>query len=340
MKRLVSKILLGIAAAGTLLVSPVEAYEMYDPCCSPCGQFYVDIEALYWNTNHHPIFANRRQNQLSSGSADTSGRRSEKYILPDYDWGVRGRIGYDTPCYFADISYLYYCSDDSQNQDRGDFDQMFAPGLGGQNANNENPFFVNTKAKFKYQNVDFRYGHYFCVSDCFKPFVYFNARWVRVDFDLDGHGILSGTTDGVYEYSQDSKFNGGGLGFGVGTHYSLWCNFGIGSHLGTMALIGETKNKFSVYNDGLSSDQKLIDTGTQSWCHVIPGLEFRIGLDYAFCWCSFNGEIEVGYEINQYFNILRYASINVMTGTNGRIPPIQEQDIGFAGPFFRLGLHF
>jgi len=339
MKHLFEKLTLCALLLSGLSLSAGECYDYCDPCCdyNPCcwdGNFYLTVEGLYWTVNHCPIGVARRSNQ---NSVDPEGLTAETYLYNEYDGGVRGRIGYEFCSFFTDVAYLYYSNKEKEDEELDGFNAMR---VAGGPPSDEDQSFISSKAKFRYQNVDVRLGYNLCQTNCFTPFVYVNARWVRVDFKNIVDAIDTDTTNPeLFHARQASRFNGGALGVGLGGHYTFCGNFGIGSTANFMALIGQTTFNYSKINESRSYNPFF--EKTYSWDHVTPSVEFRLGLDYSCCLFCFDVTVEIGYELDWYPNLLYYFSENEPApGASFRIPNLTCQDIGFSGPFFRLTAGF
>ncbi len=324
-------------SAGELLYAD---YGSCDPCCCPSCEIYLDIDALYWKTMHCPIFVARRSigNQASLGSPRP---RDDLYHMGEFDGGVRARLGYQQCNTFTDLSYLYFYSKDDESEDMDDFNRMrmaFLPGVN----NQSRVLNVASKAEFRYQNVDGRFGRFFCFSDCFNAFFYGNARWVKIDFKQSLEGTSEDIPSSPNSAKQDSHFNGAGLGLGTGARYRICGNFGLTATTGVMAIIGESnlKNFASTWDENSGLHDSFLDN-QETWCHILPAFDFRVGLEYACCWHCFDMRVEVGYELNYYNNILRYASENSFPSPgSAEIPVFSCQDIGFGGPYLNIQFTF
>ena len=332
-------------------IAHADYYDCCDPCYDECGTFYGTVEGLIWRTNHCPIFVASKQNK---NKGDNPGARDIVYLDEDYEGGVRVRFGYETCAYFADVSYLHFENTDKQKAERGDFDDMQPAGGGHFGSDQDRGLdFLESRVKFRYQNVDFRYGRFFCQESCLAPYLYAHARWLRVTFENEVAGGAiedDPQSNGVdqesisrYSLNQKSTFKGGALGLGLGAHYTFCGNFGIGTNLGFMALIGETDIQYTSTNEvGTTRGPNTVFISKDCWDHVTPGVEFRLGIDYScgLCGC-FQVDVEVGYELDWYSDLLYYYSANASaSGSSGRIPAFSCQDIGFAGPFVRLTVGF
>ncbi len=303
-------------------------------CCyeNSCGKFYFGADWLFWNANHSPIFVGKRFDSLSS--AEANGKRDESFFNRHEGDGFRLRLGYDTGCSFAEVSYLHFTSDKHKSIERDDFDFLYAPGGLFTNLNS-----LKAKSELDYNNLDFCFGRTFCASECLEPFFYANARWVSIHFEKREKGVIDQEAPNTFKNHEKSEFNGGALGLGIGGRYNLGCNFGLNGKAGTMAVIGTTKLEWSTRDDTKTHPHSSIKD--QKWNHVVPGFELALGLDYSKCFCNcYNLTVEFGYELQYYSEILRYGSSNLLSQGSSNLESWDAQDIGFSGPYFRLGLHF
>lgn len=331
--------------SNSVMAGYLSSYPVEGSCCNPCdnfcGNYYVEIEALYWKTMHDPIFVARRSSQ-TRGSDFVTNPKDELYHTGDWSWGVRGRLGYETCDWFADISYLYYASEDKRSEGLGGFNRLHIVGSPAF-AGNETETFVASKAKFHYQNIDGRWGHFFYNQCQSNIFLYGNARGVKIDYDQHSRGIPSTSTTFDDYFIQEAEFRGGGLGMGIGSHYRFCGNFGIGGNAGILAVMGNTRYNFRSFylQSSAPGTQETHLAKAENWWHMLPAFDFKVGIDYEFCWSCFNFGIEVGYELNYYANILRSHSENSMSlPSSERIPTLQQQDIGFGGPFVNVDISF
>lgn len=300
-------------------------------CCYP-REWYASVDALYWTVGHAPIFA-----AIKLDNNDNPNRQP-LYMKGTYDGGARARFGFRESNKFAHISYLNFYATENKFFVKGDEFTFMLPS-GGRAGTNSNVNFLDVGVKFRYQNVDLLYG--VPLPTCFHvlPFAYAHARWARIDYTYDADGELRFGFPGEssFRMKQQSGFQGGGLGLGLGGTYSFWKHFNLHSNVGVLALIGSTYFDYLSRDDG-AGDLATIFTKRDTWNHVIPGMDFQISLDYNFCLCRcFTVAVEIGYELDWYADILNYSSINLIPqGANGRIMPFSTQSLAFGGPFFRL----
>lgn len=328
--RLFSKasILVACVAFGILLNSNTEAFIGFDPCCNR-GMYYGEIELLYWQPSHDPIFDVQKQNATSPYQREIVYLEGE-----NYDPGFRVRLGYQFCDWLADVSYLYLHTSDVLDQERGTFEFMLP--LGGGAATNLD--FAEARERYWYQNADFRLGHKLYQRCSASAFTYVNVRWVDIDFKNRLEGTTTSGTE--YKFKQSSDFNGGAFGFGLGAHYTVCGSLGIGGHFGAMAVTGRTRYNFTSYEGGATLSDIYIPSRIK-WGHLLPAYDFRVSLDFTFgCGClRFTGEI--GYEANFYNSVLFYASENIIAHSGSdRVPVLTSQDLGFSGPFFSICTRF
>ncbi len=339
------KRLFGILALLALLTSSLSltAGEC-TPYCDQIRKNYIEIEALYWETRHEPIYVAKRFNP----SAAANGQVEEFDLEGTFNPGTRVRVGMRLCNTFADLSYLNFFSYDSLYADIGDFDQIAMPGDPGL-------FTPITAAKgsvtYLYQNVDGRFGHYFNLSKYLDGFLYGNARLVRVDF----HNIVRGTPlfpivnlpfiEDLFE--QKGGFNGGGFGFGGGASYEICGGLSLRGNIGVTALYGETqlrkyRTQFVFEPSPVFPRQSFVKNlpKPQRELHALAAYDFKIGLNYLHSFCKCELEAEVGYSLDHYPNILRYASDAANTISRNHFPLFTCQNLSFGGLYFKLATAF
>jgi len=116
----------------------------------------------------------------------------------------------------------------------------------------------------------------------------------------------------------------------MGASYPLWNGFGIVGWAALNAIVGESKTRVDLFDDG-------VVTGRLRWdrAYVIaPNLNGRLGFLYAYQCGRLSIQGEVGYEIDHYWNAIRSRPI-LPENTARRV-----QDLGFAGPYAGLSVHY
>lgn len=276
-------------------------------CCGIDGDLSVGVQALYWKPSHCAYEYAR----TAAGQGNPS-IISVSDIKADYDWGFRALAGYECGCFYSQVSYQWL-----QTDDQAVANQSEAIGLS--RANDQ----VRARLFYEYQNVDLRAGQYLHHSGGCHFGVFGNVRWV----DLKRNNRVDGfTANGSSSWTQKARFNGAGLGVGTSGNFCLWEGLNGFGEFNLMGIIGDRKTPTS---------QTIPDTGPivnirfRSNTCVIPAMDFRVGLDYKFCTCGTTIALEVGYEMNYYWNALEYESPTGVTTTGVR----ECFDVGFAGPY-------
>lgn len=296
---------MGIVAASQL--------SAFNDCCDwdwcECpGEWGVYAEALYWRPTHCPVPYAR--------NVVTDQPTKEYLVGGDYEWGFRVGVGYTNDCFLADLSYLRLRPTDTAKASPVSTIQ------GGESATS-----AETSLKTRYQNVDFRFGQYLMRRPGCDFYVYGNVRWVDIELDNRTKAL-----NNDHRHFQNSKFDGAGLGVGLGSHFEICGGFGVAGRFGFMGIIGDSELK----------EQREIGTSDASLKQpkrtmIVPGAEFRLGLTYAYecgCW---NIMGEVGYELNYYINPLRFSTTDE---TNNDLPLVTCENVGFGGLYLRLGVGF
>jgi Legionella pneumophila major outer membrane protein precursor len=319
-KRLIAILLL---SATTLL----SAAPGCDPCwttCGPCGDFDLGVDYLYWK----PAIC---EYKVAQKLFTDDNRLQIIGIKPDYDSGARVWLGYYKECTFARVSYLWLETTDNFTIERGRADAMFVPGGGILGFNRVRP-----SLRMQYQNVDVRLGQYLHRGRACTFGVYGNFRWIDLERRLR---IRALGDDPQARIEQKSEFDGGGLGVGMTGDFCIWNGFSGFGEFGALAVIGERRAPVWRANRPIDTDglQEMQEIEIPKVTCVIPALEFRAGVNYAWdCLCT-TVIFEVGYELNYYWNALRYADLPVVVRNSLSDGKLRCRDVGFAGPY--IGFH-
>ncbi len=309
-----------------------------------CCNYYGEIEALCWQTVHAPVFVARK---FLGGVANGTPRPREEYYLDGntYDPGVRVRAGAQYCSWFGDLSYLYFYSDERISEDRGSLNRMTMAGSPAFSPTNGKIVSVKSTGKYEYQNVDGRVGHLFYLGRCIDAFLYANARWIRVDFRNVTTGIpvdpLPADPSLQNFFKQGANFKGGGGGLGAGVSYNLCGNLSLRGNLGLMAIFGKSRllNFSTRFIDGTDISTNVL-LNPESHYQFVPAIDFKLSLSYTLCICNCPLDAELGYELDYYSEILRYASNTEVGSVRADSPPFDDQSIGFEGPYFRLTVRY
>ena len=292
------------------------------------GDIYGGVELLYWKATHCSI-------PFAVGEKNSNGftKVREFSIKGDYDWGVRGYLGYERCCYFGELSYLWLETENaSRRVHRGDFND----GLDLQSVGETD--FAHSRLRFRYQNVDLRFGEYLQKGKGCAFQMYGHLRWA--DIDMHNRSIGSDQEEAPQSYEQNSSFQGGGIGVGVSGSSCIWRKIGIGSRLSLLGLVGRVrldKQVKFIRGTGAGKDPQLISLTPSGRTTVVPVGEARLHLHYATtCRCT-TVRVELGYELDYYFKALRYSD---QDQNSGGLPLRTCFNVGFGGPYLGLRVGF
>ncbi len=310
-----------LIAALILLTASYVSADSCDPCwstCGPCGDFDIGAQYLYWK----PAICDYK---IAEKSFDNNNRTEIVGIKPDYDSGVRAWLGYYRDCSFAQVSYLWLETHDTFTIELDGATSMTIPGTG---------FLFNRvrpTLKLQYQNADVKVGQYLHRGRACTFGVYGNFRWVDIERRLHVRGF---SANSQARLEQKSQFDGGGLGVGMTGDFCIWNGFSGFGEFGAMAVLGE--RRFPTWQTARSGLPTSIVRTSEVTC-VIPAVDFRVGINYAWdCLCT-TVLFELGYELDYYWAALKYADLPAAAETIVTGGPIRCRDVGFAGPF--LGVH-
>lgn len=293
------------------------------------GEFYGAVEALYWKPAHTPILAGRQI------GPDGGGIRPRKNLLiyGEFDWGVRVQGGYAFCCNFVDLSYLYYDSSTNSNFSAAPGSVIrFPSGAATDNLTN-----LKSKLDWRYQNVDFRFGRCLLEGCCWELFSYLNGRWVEVKLHNLDTGYRSGSAV-ADTFLQKSKFQGGGLGLGICSIYTLFDSLKIKGSFGAMGIYGEQNHSISrFFETDIPNSTLILKENPRNY--LLPAIEFRLGAAYPFCLGCFHFAVEAGYELDYYFNITKH-NVAIDRNAEDDVVHLNYYDAGFGGPYFRLSATF
>ncbi len=296
-----------------------------------CGEFYSDLDVLYWKPVIPSVLAGRRIGPNGGGVRP----RENLLISGSNGWGVRPRIGYKTGTYFADLAYLYYCSGNSESFSANPPSTVIRMPAG---TDADDLSFLRSRLNFRYQNLDGRLGHYLINRKSHALYVYANGRWVDILFSNRDRGIRSDAPVGAVDtYTQQTRFQGGGVGAGFGGEYQLFSQFRLNGLLGVLAVTGNIDPKAEML---ASTGDFSIKTDQNPNAYILPAVEFRLGIDYQLCLYGLLVNAGVGYELDYYFNVIRHNIGGTDRDATDDAPHLKFYGAGFGGPYLRLGVSY
>ncbi len=283
--------------------------------CMPDCHFFAGVDALYWHPMHCVnIFVTQ---QISPGS-DFENRVSA--FPADYQWGVRGYVGAFNECYSGKVSYLWYQNLSYPRRDSANGDLF--PGGQALAASR-----VTGTLAIEYQNLDVRIGGNLGGGRCGCFMFFVNGRWVDLSVRYQTQGVVPDATRSITRAF--SAFRGGALGAGVHMDLPLWCCISGFAEVNPLCLIGQRSSRFLDFDvgTGISSTQIFAAQTALS-----PGVDARIGVEAACCYCGVELGIRLGWEVNYYWDILTHEFDD--SPNNNRVQPCDN--IGFGGPILGL----
>ena len=330
------------------------------------GGFKVGIDALYLR----PTSAGLDYATLATDPTDFPigfESNANATINPSYNFGVYAQVGYLFPCTGNDLTLGYtYLSGNST-------DSIVAPPLtiSGNVAIPNGVVFVlpltavsfssalsfsSAQGKLEYtlNVVDLEAGQRFA-SGPYDMRMFAGLRYANIDSTLSTLAAPFTLPPGIFGLvnifvSQNQEFNsqfrGIGPRVGVDTRYCFGSGFGVDVDVSTALLVG---NVNSHYNGSLTSTITTPPTTSNfhaensSRTRVIPVLEAKLGLDYAYTFCSNRSALifEVGYQVTNYFNASDHH-FNIVSPGPFNVGSILSSgganDVAFDGPY--LGVKY
>jgi hypothetical protein len=236
-------------------------------------------------------------------------------IKPSADFGFRLIGGYDSEdgCEFATLSWTHLRSTDAWNVPPFSIttfgiDQVTDLALG---------------VKSEYNRVSLQAGRYL-YQGCGANF-YTVAGLDFIDFDLkrSANYVASST---FAEYFEKSEYYGLGFELGLGGEYHIGCGFNLAGKVGAVASFGRRKHRSAFPQDPLFQEYP-------STTLCIPGLDVRVGINYAReCNCN-ELTLELGFALDYYWQPLA-------VGMGANFSRSECIDVGFGGPYLAFQLRF
>ena len=313
-----------------------------------CGDLEVGIQALYWKPIQCPFhYASEVTMFEATGPA-----HSEKTVhesKAQYDWGYRFYADYDLGCWFVGLSYQWYRSSTRSHVEPERPTNPFAPtnlplaatGAGGVTGWT----FINPTLRIEYENVNFRYGQSLKRVCGFDFYTFANVRWVDIE-RVDN--IKAVAAAGTWDVERRAEARGVALGAGLGGRFAICDCVTVYGEFNPMALIGSLKTPVQMTDLSSTSGNIHLKNVSPSPTCVNPALDFKIAINYVYCCSCLNLEFELGYELDYYWNVTalppeefyRTATMDSAADLLDINSTRHCGNIGFAGPYFGVGLQF
>ena len=328
------------------------------------GGFKVGIDALYLRSTSIGLdYATRI---VFPTDASSLGTASNAIIDPSYHLGAYLQAGYLFPCTGNDLTLGYtYLSNDSTSSITAP-----APIINGTSATATGGIFVlpilglftigttggfgsaQGKVEYTLDVVDLEAGQRF-TSGSYDMRMFAGLRYANIDSTLStlalpyvlAPNITGGSINRVLSAVQDfnSEFRGIGPRLGVDARYCLSSGFGVDMNVSTALLVGNTNSHYNATLIPAGFSTSSFHAENPSTTRIVPVLEAKLGLDYAFAFCS-NGSaliLEAGYQVTNYFNASdhNFSILSTKASTFGStLSSGGANDVAFDGPY--LGVKY
>ncbi len=276
-------------------------------------RFEIGAELLYWKPSlGSPLVAR----ELSEGLIDVT------TIDPDFDYGFRLDFGYQAGYFFGLLRYLWLETLTTADTTRTGNTFLDIPPLAFDMWDNS-----RSHLRVHYQNVDLRGGQFIHCGERWLSYVFANYRWANIVRRLR---TTASNNDSSARYVMKSELDGSGLGVGIGTHFILWKWVSVETHANVMGFVAD--RKFSTWRV-TDPDGRVSLLNVRPVTSLVPALDCRLGLHGYYEFRGFTITTEIGYEVNQYWNALKFALPAMASVANSKIVC---RDATIAGLYFKL----
>ncbi len=288
-------------------------FECQQNCDSDC-HLYFGAEGLYWTVYDNDL---DYAVDFDSLQATILGPRKTHFSSYDWNWGVRGWMGWNWCCgWDAKAAYTYYETDgknyvDTQEEDVILKASLLHPATGLSDAEKATSY-----TDLRYQTVDLLFGRVVCFCQntlVLHPYMGVRGMWLKQkqktiyeggDFVLDPIDFIGGSLAVPARVTWESDIASVGLHAGFDINFRTSTGFGLYGSLAGSLLAAKSDNKH--LQETLDSDEEVNSTEVsvkEEQCQVIPGLHLTAGIQYDICCenCLFF-RLKAGYEFNDYFD--------------------------------------
>lgn len=304
----------GFASAGTM-----------GPVCTP-GNVTVPCETKQWDLGVQALYMK---------VIETADRAYEHNIIPfngygesknDWDWGYRleGSYHFNTGNDVT-VTWMHYKSDTTQAGFRGliPFSPLLAPLFTSYTAARENQL----------DQVNLVMGQHADFGLVKKMRFYGGLQYANIRSDITrlyDQSPVQLVPSGITSVSKhdDSDFKGVGPVVGIDYSYNLTNEFSVTANGAGSILYGTSR----LSNGYVGAPTTVVLSSLYGSKKVmVPSLEAKLGLNYAYGMAQGVLNLEGGYQVVNYFNALQSAGIN--TPVNN---VITSTDFGLYGPYVGL----
>lgn len=297
---------------------------------------------------------------------------------PDYDWGWGVNVGYIFPQTGNDVAVNYW------HVGIDNTDSVFGPGFFSAifpiTFTNQNVAITDfalltnhlfSKLEFDFDQGDISFGQFIDVGCRLILHPTVGIQYTRIDQGISSNlaASASGVDSGVAfsfpvisSANLKSDFDGIGPRIGMDGTYYLGAGFGLAGHFAAALLVGDLDSKLTAFSSEAGGDfQGAVNIippltvqnsfSLNSTRRIVPNLQGKLGVDYTYMFNNAANSyvtLEVGYQVDEYFNALDYlrSSGNFNTGPddvtiNYTTGPVRHRtaDFDFSGAYANLTVY-
>ena len=288
------------------------------PSCLP-GNVTVPCAQTQWDLGIEALYLKSSYNANAAYSANNSATLADRYRDIDNDWGwgyrLQGSYHFNTGNDVT-MSYMHYDNDAKQNGLQNDFLPIaFVQPLAQYNLELNNIF----------DQVNLVMGQHVDFGLIKNARFYGGLQYARIRAESSSQFTNAPFTAFSRTTFADSK--GWGPVIGVDYSYDLVSGLSLTANAAGSLIYGNGR-----YSSSFISNGTLVVSGSYASKKVlIPSLETKLGVNYAYTAPMGSLNIEAGYQALNYFNALQTRSSTALGNIN-------DTDFGLYGPY--LGVHW
>lgn len=302
----------GMASAGMYSTPPA-------PTCTP-GDVTVPCEATNWDVGIQGLYLKPLQSIGLNYVTVNNNNINYRSLEADWGWGyrVQGSYHYSTGSDIT-LNWSHYDVDGSLGRfPDGTYLQLTPRGPVVLNA--PNSLFLDNK----YDQVNLVLGQHTDFGLVKNARFYTGLQYAKIQVEatrvFDTLAIFDPITNGGAAHVGTTDFNGVGPVIGIDYSYDLPHGLSLTANTAASLLYGSSRlNTATSYNNGL-----VVTSEYGSKKKMVPGLEAKLGANYAYEMAQGILNLEGGYQTVNYFNVLQTGLIGA--GSN----------FGLYGPYFGL----
>lgn len=314
-------------------------------CCLPIK---LSAELLYFKPGiEQSSYAITSISNAVGGEFFPSGKRHHNRA--NYKPGFRIEGKYDLCCSNAiDGRFTYFRAGHSDSAS-GDFlfDTIGYPGEGAQAP--EDTRYSGTARihdRYRYYAGDLTFNRLSLCSCVDNLYLLFGLHYANIHHKTHFTGIgnsLDGSTLVPVNNLLNSRSRFWGIGPQLGLEYTYhlpqtcWGVFSLTANMRAALLCSKTNASFH-YSTLRTAGTEGVNLKNDHVWRVNPAFDARIGGSYDFCFCGYEGKLELGYEWVWYHN-----SINSITGYDVAFPGDSldvYSNLSLHGPYLKVGVDF